>query len=148
MCVLKNVISISLSAPKPPDVPKLSAASVHREHDLHRNRQMSPPGAAGNTSLSYIDMLWTQALAREEHELAEADSRFLLVDGLRVHYKAAPAPDNCTGPGATQRLFTVLVLHAVTWSRGAVITRSCRTVCWRLHACLCYRSAVMPCSAV
>lgn len=57
----------------------------------------------------HADMFWTQALAREEHELAEADSRFLVVDGLRVHYKAAPAPDDCTDSGLMQPLFWKLV---------------------------------------
>lgn len=43
---------------------------------------------------------WMQALLKEEHELAEADSRFLSVDGLRVHYKAAPAPESTPGTGS------------------------------------------------
>ncbi len=43
---------------------------------------------------------WIQALLKEEHELAEADSRFLSVDGLRVHYKAAPAPNPTPGTGS------------------------------------------------
>ena len=62
-------------------------------------------------------MFCTQALAREEHELAEADSRFLVVDGLRVHYKAAPAPDDSTDSGPMQRSLRKFVVRVTAWSR-------------------------------
>lgn len=61
-------------------------------------------------SITPTCFIFTQALAREEHELAEADSRFLVVDGLRVHYKAAPAPDDATDSGVMQSSFKQLCL--------------------------------------
>ncbi|KAK9835008.1 hypothetical protein WJX81_003847 [Elliptochloris bilobata] len=65
-----------------------------------------------------------QELAREEHELAEADSRFLSVDEVCVHYKAAPAPVAWAEAGneqAQRPLLALGLLHgfganAFSWS--------------------------------
>lgn len=65
-----------------------------------------------------------QARLREEHELAEKDSRFLTVDGLRVHYKAAHAPAAGPGTGAPPR--PSLGSHALV---GARAQRCCDAVC-------------------
>ncbi len=64
-----------------------------------------------------------QAQLLEEHELAERDSRFLAVDGLRVHYKAAHAPPAKPGTGALPH--RVAVLHG-QHRRGCAAAQQCR----------------------
>ena len=100
------------------------------------------------TNLGHIDecIVADQALAREEHELAEADSRFLVVDGLRVHYKAAPAPDDWTGPGATQRS-SEETLCVPRYGTGGCCSAQLPYKLLAPARLPVLRTAVMPCSA-